>query len=397
MTTPRVLARQIFDAGVAAADPTAAVQRHIGQINTKPALIIAVGKAAINMARPAIAVFPTADCIVVTNDENAQDIDGQTVWAASHPVPDARGVDAAQAVIRAVQAATGPILMLVSGGGSALLPAPAAGISLEDKILVNTTLLSSGLNINQMNMIRQQLSRLKGGGLLRLTGQPVTALILSDVIGDDLSAIASGLTAPPIGTPNTARDTLQSIGVWGDLPPAVTAHLDRAVDVQHTPSANNILIGSNGQSVRAMQAVCRGAVMLPTPIEGDVADAARLICDQAANGVTLWGGETTVQISGTGKGGRNQDLALRIACEAKQRGWGQFTCLAGGSDGRDGPVDAAGGLVDDGTLARVAAAGGDIQGLLANNDSYHALQLASDLLMTGPTGTNVADLGVLIR
>ncbi len=142
MTTPRVLARQIFDAGVAAADPTAAVQRHIRQINTKPALIIAVGKAAINMARPSIAVFPTADCIVVTNDENAQDIDGQTVWAASHPVPDARGVDAAQAVIRAVQAATGPILMLVSGGGSALLPAPAAGISLEDKIVVNTTLLS---------------------------------------------------------------------------------------------------------------------------------------------------------------------------------------------------------------------------------------------------------------
>ena len=111
----------------------------------------------------------------------------------------------------------------------------------------------------------------------------------------------------------------------------------------------------------------------------------------------MWGGETTVQISGTGKGGRNQELALRIACEARRRGWSEFTCLAGGTDGRDGPVDAAGGLVDAGTLDRISAADGDIDALLANNDSYAALGLAGDLLITGATGTNVADLGVLIR
>jgi len=114
-------------------------------------------------------------------------------------------------------------------------------------------------------------------------------------------------------------------------------------------------------------------------------------------GLTLWGGETTVQLKGHGRGGRNQELALRIALDAQARGWRRWTCLQGGSDGRDGPTDAAGGLVDQGTLARITAAGGDLAALLANNDSYAALALAGDLLMTGATGTNVADLGVLIR
>ena len=131
--------------------------------------------------------------------------------------------------------------------------------------------------------------------------------------------------------------------------------------------------------------------------EGDVADAAREICDAAGEGITIWGGETTVTLKGTGRGGRNQELALRIAIEAQARGWTNWTCLQGGSDGRDGPTDAAGGLVDEGTLARITAAGGDLMALLDNNDSYAALGLAGDLLMTGGTGTNVADLGVLIR
>ena len=146
-----------------------------------------------------------------------------------------------------------------------------------------------------------------------------------------------------------------------------------------------------------MAAAMDGARVISNPIEGDVADAAREICDASGPGITVWGGETTVHLRGTGRGGRNQELALWIALEAKRRGWTKWTCLQGGSDGRDGPVDAAGGLVDHGTLQRIEAAGGDLDALLANNDSYAALELAGDLLMTGATGTNVADLGVMIR
>ena len=290
------------------------------------------------------------------------------------------------------------MLALISGGGSALLPAPAAPLTLADKQAVNALLLASGLDITGMNLIRQQLSDLKGGGFLRQAApHQVTALILSDVVGDDLSVIASGPTVAPIGTAQDAVDLLQARGLWNRVPQAVRTHLSTPRVPVPLPPATNILIGSNTQSVAAMAAAEPNAHVIPDPVEGDVRDAARLICDQAGPGVTLWGGETTVQLQGTGRGGRNQELALWIAVEAATRGWKNWTCLQGGTDGRDGPTDAAGGLVDDGTLDRIAAAGGDVQPLLANNDSYAALELAGDLLITGATGTNVADLGVLIR
>lgn len=396
MTDPRQIARQLFEAGVAAADPYAAVTNAAAQI-APPALIVAVGKAATRMAQAAIDMFGPTKTLVVTNYENAQPVAGARVFAAGHPVPDTAGAKAAQAVITALQQATGPVLVLVSGGGSALLPAPAGQITLDDKAAVNTALLASGLDITAMNMIRQQLSDLKGGGMLRHAAGPVTALILSDVVGDDLSTIASGPTAPPLGTAAMARTALRHVGLWDDLPDSVKAHLALDLTATSLPAARNILVGSNGQSVAAMQRLAPDAIALPNPVEGDVQTAAKLICDQSSAGILLWGGETTVQLQGTGKGGRNQELALHIACEAQRRGWSNFTCLAGGTDGRDGPVDAAGGIVDAGTLARIKAAGGDITALLANNDSNHALGLAGDLLITGATGTNVADLGVLIR
>lgn len=395
MTDNRAVARHMFDVGVAAADPYGAVARAVTEVPT-PALIIAVGKAASRMAQAALAAFQVP-CIIVTNSENAKPVAGAQVFAAGHPVPDMAGAKAAHAVISALEQAAGPVLVLISGGGSALLPAPAGLLTLADKSALNKVLLASGLSIGKMNLIRQQVSDLKGGGMLRHCFYPVTALILSDVVGDDLSTIASGPTAPPLGTSAQAISMLREAGIWEATPLAVRTHLETA-DVQYSlPSAHNVLVGSNSQSVAAMVATQQGISPILTPVEGDVSAAARLICDHACPGITVWGGETTVQISGAGKGGRNQELALRIACEARQRGWGDFTCLAGGTDGRDGPVDAAGGLVDAGTLGRIEAAGGDIDALLANNDSYAALGLAGDLLMTGATGTNVADLGVLIR
>ncbi|SFS13714.1 glycerate kinase type-2 family protein [Yoonia litorea] len=393
MDNPRAAALRIFQAGVAAADPYAAVSRHLDDIPS-PALIVAIGKAAMRMAEAAMARFPGRPTIVVTNYENAGPLDGAEVYAAGHPVPDENGAKAAKAVITALRKADGPALALISGGGSALLPAPSGDLTLADKAAVNEALLAAGLDIRAMNLVRQQLSEIKGGGFLRQAApHQVTALILSDVVGDDLAVIASGPTVAPIGTANDAVTLLQDAGIWAGLPDAVKRHLKAKAPAVALPEARNVLVGSNAISVEAMRQTAPGAKVLTTPVEGDVADAARVICESAGPGITLWGGETTVVLRGSGRGGRNQELALRIALEACKRGWADFVCLQGGTDGRDGPTDAAGGIVDQGTLDRI----GDVAGLLANNDSYAALSEAGDLLMTGATGTNVADLGVLIR
>ena len=393
MTELRAEALRIFQAGVAAADPFAAVAARLDDI-TPPALIVAIGKAAMRMAEAALLKYAGTRCLVVTNYENATALDGAEVFAAGHPVPDENGAAAARAVIEALHAADGPVLALISGGGSALLPAPAGDLTLADKAAVNALLLGAGLDIRAMNLVRQQLSDLKGGGFLRHAApHAVTALILSDVVGDDLAVIASGPTVAPIGSAAEAVALMQGAGIWDQAPDAVRRHLQSAAPQGDLPGARNILIGSNGISVAAMQAAAPQARVLETPVEGDVSEAAPAICDAAGPGITLWGGETTVVLRGTGRGGRNQELALRIALEARARGWADFVCLQGGSDGRDGPTDAAGGIVDQGTLDRI----GNVEGLLANNDSYAALSEAGDLLITGATGTNVADLGVLIR
>jgi hydroxypyruvate reductase len=397
MADPKVELQRIFDAGVAAADPYSAVSRHLDGV-TPPALIVTIGKAASLMAKAAMARFPGVRTIVVTNYENAAELTGAEVSASGHPVPDENGAAAARAVIGALRSTEGPVLALISGGGSALVAAPAGGLTLAQKAQVNDLLLGSGLPIDRMNLIRQQLSELKGGGFLRhASPQPVTALILSDVVGDDLSVIASGPTMPPIGTSGEAMALLHRANLWDRMPQPVRDHLMGATDPMPLPSAQNILVGSNSQSVAAMLMAAPEAKVIASPVEGDVRDAAHMICDQATSGITLWGGETTVVLNGTGRGGRNQELALRIAREASLRGWKSWTCLQAGSDGRDGPTDAAGAIVDQGTLGRIVDAGGDLDALLRNNDSYAALCMSGDLLITGATGTNVADLGILIR
>ena len=393
----RTQARALFDAGVAAADPVVATTCALGAQPVPASLIIAVGKAARGMAQAALAACPTVPCMVVTNIENARPLQGAQVFAAGHPVPDENGARAADAVIAAL-ADLGPhdhVLALISGGGSALLPAPVAGVSLADKAAVNDLLLGSGADIMQINLVRQQLSRLKGGGFLQAAAPArVTALILSDVMGDDLRAVASGPTVAPLGTCAQARNVLQDFDIWDKCPLSVRDHLFKYAATAPQPNADNRLIGANPISLQAMARVAGDAHVIADPIVGDVAVAARQICDAAGEGITLWGGETTVQLRGTGRGGRNQELALRIALEARARGWADgWVCLQGGTDGRDGPTDAAGGVVDSGTLGRI----NDTAARLANNDSYAALVQAGDLLITGATGTNVADLGVLIR
>ena len=386
----------LFAAGVARADPRAATADALRDA-PRPDAIAALGKAALAMAGAALDRFPGAPCLVVTNEGNAAPLPGARVMVGGHPVPDAGSLEAGEALL-AMAAGLGPgqrLLALVSGGGSALAVAPVVGVTLEDKAAVARLLLGAGLDIAAMNRVRARLSRLKGGGLARAAAPAVVdALVLSDVVGDDLTAVASGPTLPPTGGKAEPAAILRAAGLWDALPPACRAAIG-APPVPVPPAAAR-LIGSNRLSAEAMRAAAPGAVLEPDPLVGDVAEAAARVAAAARRGpgTILWGGETTVVLRGPGRGGRNQELALRVAMalDGFDRPW---AFLSGGTDGRDGPTDAAGGIVDGGTLDRIAAAGLDAAGLLARNDSHRALEAAGDLLVTGATGTNVADLQAL--
>jgi len=413
----RTAAAQAFRAAVRRADPGLALTdctsgnglpRPSGHGKT---IVIAVGKAAPAMMRALIPQLAGPRVLIcVTHRENTDTVAGTEVFRAGHPVPDEVGAQAALRVQSALQEATREdvVIALISGGGSALLPAPPPGVSLEDKQALNRCLLGSGLNINMMNAVRQQVSMLKGGGLLHLAAPaPVTAYILSDVIGDDLRAIASGPTVSPIASRAEVRDLLARTGLMASLPESIRHHL-RQPEARTSPAeAENHLIGGNRESLAAAAAALGprfAASVQADPLVGDVSDAAATIHETLrrsvdAQGPTamIWGGETTVTLRGDGVGGRNQEMALRLAClmdaTPVSRPW---VFLSAGTDGRDGPTDAAGGLVDQATVTRIGAAGGAVEALLARNDSNAALRMAGDLFITGATGTNVADIQVLL-
>ncbi|MCK4861852.1 MAG: DUF4147 domain-containing protein [Rhodobacteraceae bacterium] len=404
----RQRAVELFAVAVNAANPALALRPHL---NDLPAIVgryvlISIGKAACAMMEEAIANLPKDarfEAIAVTNYENARDIERCVVMAAGHPVPDENGAAAGQAVIDLLKttAANDVVLALISGGGSALLPAPVEGVSLADKAEVSRILLGAGVDITQMNLVRQHLSRLKGGGLARLAAPAkLHGYILSDVIGDDLRVIASGPTVAPIATRSVARELLINLNVFDQMPVSVQAYLKvNAPEAAATPSENT-LIGSNGHSLRAMQVASGNGIIVSESLTGDVSEAAELILKSALQNpanTLIFGGETTVTIRGNGKGGRNQELALRVAMLAENENLGDWLFLSGGTDGRDGPTDAAGGIVDGNTVQRIRNAGENPEALLANNDSYAALKAAGDLLMTGATGTNVADVQVFLR
>ena len=413
----RATAQAIFRAGMRSADPAAAVRAALADVAPPIGrrVMLALGKAGCAMAEAALAHFSPdnlpAQVLVVTDDGNARPVAGAEVLAAGHPVPDARGAAAAQRVIEMLRGldASDQVLVLLSGGGSALLPAPVEGVSLADKIAVNRLLLAAGTDIQETNLVRQALSRLKGGGLARLAAPAqVVTLILSDVMGDDPRVIASGPTAAPIGTRAEARALLQARGLWNDLPKAVRHHLDLPQDMPAPPPPappHNVLIGSNAQALQAMAAEARRTALpvytAPAPLTGDVRAAAARILAAAAQhsrpAILLWGGETTVHLSRwAGLGGRNQELALRTALQAEAVRAGGWCLLSGGTDGRDGPTDAAGAVVDAQSLGQVRAAGVDPAAAAAMNDAYRALQSSGDLLLTGASGTNVADLQVMV-
>ena len=406
--------RSAFQAAIDQADPKAAVARHMTALSHNAngrVIVIAAGKAAPAMLRGAMAQLgQNIEAICVTHKENQDRIENIPFFNSGHPIPDDVGLKATQMIteIFARTTADDHVIALISGGASALLPAPAQGISLADKQALNAALLASGLDIVEMNMIRQQVSTLKGGGLLRQAAPAhVSAYILSDVVGDDLRAIASGPTVAPLGTKTSARERLQQVGAWDTLPASITVHMQGPDVNDDLPKATNTLVGSNRQSVEAAAAHLRpdfNVIAIDDPLVGDVDTAAQTIITALDNQLPVsaptaivWGGETTVQLQGDGRGGRNQEMALLVAqhlndCNPTQG----IHFLSGGTDGRDGPTDAAGAIVDAGTWARITDAGLDPAALLANNDSYAALQASGDLLITGATGTNVADIQILM-
>ena len=403
----------LYERAIDAADPNAAVREAlashpVGLREGGRCHVIAFGKAAGEMMRAALESLETAvlgECVVVTNYENDTWIDGVPVRLAGHPVPDAAGLEAAREVERiATRAGADDVLLcLISGGGSALLPAPVAGIGLAEKAKVNDLLFASGADIRQTNLVRQCLSRLKGGGLARKAAPArVMSLILSDVIGDDLAVVASGPTISRIGTKAEAIAALQELGIWKALPnPIVEVLTAEDPPDSSAPSGEALLVGSNRMSLSAMQAlVGQEAVIVTDALVGSVEEAARFIVESRFGNpkpVLLFGGETTVKIRGDGLGGRNQELALRVALEAERQGLvGPWVFLSGGTDGRDGPTSAAGACVDDRSLDRLRKAGGDADLYLERSDSFHALEKSGDLIPQRATGTNVADVQVFL-
>ena len=386
-------------------------------------LVVGFGKASARMAAALEGILGARidSGLVVTADGYKVPTDRVEVVEAAHPVPDARGLAAAQRIAKLVSdAGEGDlVIVLISGGGSALFTLPAEGLSLQDLMRTNKLLLESGAKIQEMNAVRKHLSCVKGGQLTRLAHPAqVISLILSDVPGDPLDSIASGPTAPDPTTFQDAARILRRYGIWEQVPEGVRARIEAGLrgEIPETPKpgdpvfgrVRNVIVGSGRVAAEAaLEAGTRlgfHPLILTTTLEGEAREVGKFFSALARElvrfgrpvappALLIAAGETTVTVRGKGKGGRNQELALSAALGIE--GLPGVALLSLGTDGRDGPTDAAGGLVDGGTVARVQAAGVDPEGALAENDSYHALKAAGDLLITGPTGTNVADLVLL--
>jgi hydroxypyruvate reductase len=388
-------------------------------------MLVAAGKAAPAMARAAEEVLgDRLDEALAVSNAPGPALRRTRLLLAGHPVPDERGL-AAAAAVRALAEGLGRddlLLALLSGGASALLPAPVAGVTLADKAAVTSLLLRAGAPIQELNTVRKHLSRLKGGGLARAAAPArVVCLALSDVVGDDLSTIASGPTVPDPTRYADALRILAARGVLESCPPAVRAHLTAgaAGEAPETPKpgdrifarVHTRIVGSNRLSVEAAAREARRqglrALVLTTRLEGEAREVARVLVAQLRECVEagqpartpvclLAGGETTVTVRGDGRGGRNQELAVAAAGPLAA-----FPCAALlaslATDGIDGVSEAAGGVVDQQSVSRAAALGvAPADAFLAASDSRGFLAALGDLIVTGPTGTNVVDLTVLL-
>lgn len=433
----RKAAREIFQAALDAADPRTAILRHLQRdgeklradgavydLGERRIYVVGAGKASGVMAAAVEELLGDriSAGIVVVKDGHALPLRRIRIHEASHPVPDARGVEATAAIL-ALLADTQPedlVIVLISGGGSALLPAPVAGTDLGEKQVVTRELIKCGATIEEINMVRKHCSGVKGGQLARAI-QPASCLtlVLSDVIGDRLDAIASGPTAPDPSTFHDALEVLRRHGLRDRIPASIGRHLERgrSGEVPETPKPGDVcfervrhlIVGNNFQALLAGRdrAASLGlrTLFLTSTLQGESREVARALAafllemrrtghPVAPPACLLLGGETTVTVRGRGKGGRNQELALAVALVIA--GEEDLVIFSAGTDGIDGPTDAAGAVADGETCWRAQQAGLDPLRALEQNDSYHVFHGLGDLIKTGPTLTNVMDITLLL-
>jgi hydroxypyruvate reductase len=432
--TLRAHALEVLGAALDAVDPAAAVRRAVRRegsllhmageacdlAQTGRVLVIGGGKAGAPMAAALESILGDRVAAGSINVKYGYTAPTRQIALreAGHPVPDEAGVAGTRAMVDLLHGcgADDLVLCLISGGGSALMPLPVAGVSLEEMQVLTGALLRSGAPIQAINAVRKHLSQIAGGQLARLAAPAcVVSLILSDVVGNPLDVIASGPTVPDTTTFSDALAVIAQYGIAADVPEAIRRHLAEGVAgrVPETPKAGdpifarvqNVIVADNALAAQAAaeraQELGFHSLLLSTYVEGEAREVARVVAalakEIAAVGrpvprpaCLILGGETTVTVRGTGKGGRNQELALAAALAVQ--GMHSLVIASLGTDGTDGPTDAAGGLVDGTTVARGQALGLSAWAALDQNDAYPYLERVGDLLVTGPTNTNVNDL-----
>ncbi len=431
----RQAARQIMRAALNAVDPALAVKNYFeanpdiaAQIRSTPGqvFVVGAGKAGAPMAQAAAEIFGpkiSAGHVIVKYGHSGKKLPQHIkISEAAHPVPDEAGFQATQKLVALLNQTTADdvVLCLISGGGSALLTCPAEDISLADLQAITEGLLAAGSTINQVNTVRKHLSAIKGGRLAEQAAPAkVFTLILSDVVGDPLEVIASG---PTVADPSTFSQTwaiVEQFQLQDSLPEPVVNRLQAGCDglIADTPKpanpifnrVDNVIIGSNRIAARAAvdaaQAAGFNAQLLSTFIEGEAREVGRVVAGLAKGLIRneaalprpaclVTGGETTVTLKGNGQGGRNQEMALSAAIALA--GWPDALVVCLGTDGNDGPTDAAGAMADGSTVSRAEAAGLSATDFLNRNDAYNFFKALDDLIITGPTNTNVNDLTLIL-
>jgi hydroxypyruvate reductase len=437
------MARKIFSKAVSAVDPVQKLKEtvriegdhlrvkaeehrekifHLGGFRN--IFLSGAGKASSSMASAIEQIFGdrVTQGIITAKYGHTLPLKKTTIIEAGHPVPDQKGFEGAKRIQSLLRGSGDEdlVIFLLSGGGSALLPLPVEGITLEEKQQVTQLLLDCGADIGEINTIRKHISRIKGGWLARWAyPSTVVAFILSDVVGDPLDVIGSGPTVPDPSTYEEAWEILIKYDLVRKIAPSIQKHLlmGREGKVEETPKPGepifekvyNVLIGSNILALRAAEREASSlglhTLILSSFIVGETREAARFHSAIAKEVLSsghplsrpaciLSGGETTVTIKGNGLGGRNQEFALAAALEIQ--GFEKVVLLSGGTDGTDGPTDASGAIADHTTVERARAMGLNPKVHLENNDAYPFFQRLGDLLITGPTHTNVMDVRILL-
>jgi glycerate 2-kinase len=424
----RARVRQLFFAALEAVEPARAVREGLAWHETclvvkgagLPALkgvhVVAVGKAAVAMTRGALEALNgnivSGDVITKVGHAKVPLSPSLRVHEAGHPIPDERGVTATNLAISALNRLDEAVvvLALVSGGGSALLESPRAGVTLKDLAQTTNLLLRAGAPIEALNAVRAPLSRVKAGGLRAAAPRNTWAtLILSDVLGNDPRVIASGPTVPGGRDPDQALEVIERFGVLKQIPVSVRAALDARPDEPEPVRTQEdvlLVIGDNATAVRAA-ADKAGVLGLECRIvwqatQGEAADLARefvsLVADVPESiDVVLGGGEATVTVHGDGRGGRNTEFSLAAALELEHRGLSDWVIASLGTDGQDAVTGLAGAIADGGTSQRARQAGVDPVQALARNDSLSVFEVSGGSVETGPTGTNVNDVYIAVR